>query len=355
MSRRAISCTYREGRCSRSRSISTDSKRRGALCPSSKACAVGRDGPALPAWRTSRFRTPVRSSTCPARRGLSRAIWCCSIGKGVTAALKLPPGRYEFPRVSPDGSRIAFETTDRQRNRHLNLRDCPARATYGGSPTAETTASHSGPPTAAAWRFNPIATAIRRCSGNQLRVATRCASRSPNAERRMCRSRGLPTARCFCSARRRTRITHSGRSPCGMEKRRCSRETRLEAACERVVLSRRPLGGVSDRTSRDASRYDLRAALPADGDQAPDRTGRPPAVVPRRQGALLHPGAWAVSSSNGEHTTELYVHQARRPAARVRDCQSRFSPACTTCCRTAGSSASASRTQAPADHRFTSS
>jgi serine/threonine-protein kinase len=32
---------------------------------------------------------------------------------GVTAPLNLPPGRYEFPRVSADGRRIAFETTDR--------------------------------------------------------------------------------------------------------------------------------------------------------------------------------------------------------------------------------------------------
>ncbi len=33
--------------------------------------------------------------------------------KGGTVPLKLPPGQYQFPRVSPDGSRIAFETTDR--------------------------------------------------------------------------------------------------------------------------------------------------------------------------------------------------------------------------------------------------
>ena len=32
--------------------------------------------------------------------------------KGGVEALKLPPGRYDFPRVSPDGKRIAFETTD---------------------------------------------------------------------------------------------------------------------------------------------------------------------------------------------------------------------------------------------------
>jgi tRNA A-37 threonylcarbamoyl transferase component Bud32 len=56
---------------------------------------------------------------------------------GVTTALKLPPGRYEFPRVSPDGSRIAFETTDRsetvistyEMSGASNIR----RLTYGGN------------------------------------------------------------------------------------------------------------------------------------------------------------------------------------------------------------------------------
>ena len=43
--------------------------------------------------------------------------------KGGTAPLKLPPGQYEFPRVSPEGSRIAFETNRSKRNRHFNLRD----------------------------------------------------------------------------------------------------------------------------------------------------------------------------------------------------------------------------------------
>ena len=32
--------------------------------------------------------------------------------KGGAEPLKLPPGRYNFPRVSPDGKRIAFETND---------------------------------------------------------------------------------------------------------------------------------------------------------------------------------------------------------------------------------------------------
>ncbi len=32
--------------------------------------------------------------------------------KGVAEALKLPPGRYDYPRVSPDGKRIALATND---------------------------------------------------------------------------------------------------------------------------------------------------------------------------------------------------------------------------------------------------
>jgi Tol biopolymer transport system component len=32
--------------------------------------------------------------------------------KGGAEALKIPPGAYFFPRVSPDGKRLAFESTD---------------------------------------------------------------------------------------------------------------------------------------------------------------------------------------------------------------------------------------------------
>ena len=42
--------------------------------------------------------------------------------KGGLEPLKLPRGRYETPRVSPDGKRLAFGTEDAQRSDRLDLR-----------------------------------------------------------------------------------------------------------------------------------------------------------------------------------------------------------------------------------------
>ena len=41
---------------------------------------------------------------------------------GGTTALKLPPGVYPYPRVSPEGKRIALETQRREAGGHLRLR-----------------------------------------------------------------------------------------------------------------------------------------------------------------------------------------------------------------------------------------
>ena len=42
--------------------------------------------------------------------------------KGVVAPLKVPPGVYEYPRVSPDGTRLVFGTSDGKAGGHLDLR-----------------------------------------------------------------------------------------------------------------------------------------------------------------------------------------------------------------------------------------
>jgi serine/threonine-protein kinase len=57
--------------------------------------------------------------------------------KGVAETLKLPPGPYVSPRVSPDGTRIAFETSDRKEAfvsiYELSGASSARRLTFGGS------------------------------------------------------------------------------------------------------------------------------------------------------------------------------------------------------------------------------
>ena len=63
-------------------------------------------------WPSSRFPTRVRSLYVPGPASAGQDDLVLFDRKGGAEPLKLPPGRYDFPRVSPDGKRIAFETND---------------------------------------------------------------------------------------------------------------------------------------------------------------------------------------------------------------------------------------------------
>ena len=85
--------------------------------------------------------------------------------KGAIEALKLPPSRYEGPRISPDGKQLAYGTDD---GREANIwiyalagTSAPRQLTFAGKNRFPT-----GRPTASASRFSRIARAIRPCSGN---------------------------------------------------------------------------------------------------------------------------------------------------------------------------------------------
>jgi serine/threonine-protein kinase len=56
---------------------------------------------------------------------------------GVIVSLKLPAGPYQFPRVSPDGKRIAFESNDGKEDANVSVYDLaggalPQRLTFNG-------------------------------------------------------------------------------------------------------------------------------------------------------------------------------------------------------------------------------
>ena len=275
--------------------------------------------------------------------------------KGGTVPLKLPPGQYQFPRVSPDGSRIAFETTDRSETvistYEMSGAGSIRRLTFVGSN-----------------RFPLWSPDGRRLAFQSDRDGDQALfwqpAESGNAQRLTKPERGTSHVAESWSPDGQV-LLFSEKKDQDYSLWTFSLRDGKATLFERVQGSRLPTNASFSPDGRWVAYQigqvgtpegtDLRAALPTDGDQAPDRTRRPPAVVPRRQGALLHPGARAVSGSNCEHSSELYVHQARCRAARVRGCPSRASAAVQRPCRTAGSSASAYQTRAPAGRRFTSS
>ena len=121
--------------------------------------------------------------------------------KGGVERLKLPPGPYESPRVSPDGTRIAFGTElIPAKRRSCGSMTCPARLGCSDSRSEGTTAFRSGPPTVTASRFSPIARATSLSSGSPSAAVPPNASRSPIRANHMRRSRGLRRPTGCCSA-----------------------------------------------------------------------------------------------------------------------------------------------------------
>ena len=84
-------------------------------------------------------------------------------------SLKLPPGGYTAPRVSPDGTRIAFGTDDGN-EANIHTYDLSGATRSSDSRSEGKTGFRSGSRTTAS-RFSPIARAISPSSGSPSKVA----------------------------------------------------------------------------------------------------------------------------------------------------------------------------------------
>ena len=109
--------------------------------------------------------------------------------KGGAELLKLPPGNYFTPRVSPDGGRIAFGIDD-GKEAIVYTYASPTKVRWGDSRMEGTTVFRSGLTTVSAWRFSPIGKATSGSSGRPSSAAKRNDSRTPNRAHRMFQSPG---------------------------------------------------------------------------------------------------------------------------------------------------------------------
>src|SRR5262249_16832368 len=57
--------------------------------------------------------------------------------KGTVEPLRLPPGFYEYPRVSPDGKRVAFGRIDDSKDASIWTITCRERVRRNGSRSVE--------------------------------------------------------------------------------------------------------------------------------------------------------------------------------------------------------------------------
>ena len=207
---------------------------------------------------------------CPARRRRAQQDLVLFDRKGGAEPLKLPPGEYEFPRVSPDGKRIAFETTDGKEAvisiYELSGASSLRRLTFGGNNRFPIWSADGR-----AWRFNPIARAIRRSSGSRPTAAPRSASRNPTPAR--------PCAGVVVSRRRRAAVQRDEGLRCtslwtfSLEDRKATPFSDVRGSSlptDAVVLARRPLGRVPDRRTPESRRHDVRRAVPADRHEVSD-------------------------------------------------------------------------------------
>ena len=254
---------------------------------------------------------------CPVGRSGSRNS-CCSIATAPWKALKLPPGRYHFPRVSPDGKRVAFETSDGKEAfvsiYELSGESSVRRLTFGGnnrfpvwSGDGRRVAFQSDREGDAAvfWQSADGGTAERLTPAGARRVARAGIVVSGWSGAPVQRDEGLHLVALDVLA--------AGSE--GGAVRRCEG---FVASDQRDVLARRPLGGLSGRRNGPGRRVHLRSAISANRHQVSDCARRPAGVVAGRQGAVLRAGAGPFSRRSREDRAELHVHESGRCPSAIR-------------------------------------
>ena len=209
-----------------------------------------------------RSRTRARWSTCPGRYP-SRRPSSSTTARATLTALPLPPGSYRYPRVSPDGSRVAFDSRDNKEAfvsvYNLSGTTAPPRITFGSNnryPIWSGDGKHvafqsdrEGAP-AVFWQ------AIGSGSAERLTTAEPGTSHVPESWSR--------DGVLLYSVRKRDGglalvAVDRGSAAEGVRRRRLA-----GSPDQRGVLARRRLGGVSDRGFGFVRRVDLRAAVPRD-------------------------------------------------------------------------------------------
>ena len=220
--------------------------------------------------------------------------------KGGAEPLKLPPGEYEFPRVSPDGKRIAFETTDGKEAvvsiYELSGASSVRRLTFGGnnrfpiwSADGRRVAFQSDRDGDSAVFWQPVdGGTAERLTKPDPGTSHVPESWSPDGEVLL-----FSATKDFVSSLWTFSLRDRKATPFGDVQG-------FVASDQRDVLTRRPLGGVPDGRSRGDRRYDVRPAVPANRYEVSDRARWAAAVVPRRQGAVLRAGAGPVHGRHRE-------------------------------------------------------
>ncbi len=180
--------------------------------------------------------------------------------QGVAQALPLPPGSYRYPRVSPDGSHVVFDSSDHKETfvSVYSLSDKTAAANHFR-------------------QQQPLPDLVRRWQTRGVSIGSGGGSRPVLAgdrqrERRTPddgRTRDVACARVVVSRRRvavQREEGNGGLALVAVDRRSAAEGVRrgglARSPDQRGVLARRRLGGISDRGVGFARRHDLRGAVP---------------------------------------------------------------------------------------------
>ena len=243
--------------------------------------------------------------------------------KGGAEALKLPAASYGYPRVSPDGKRLAFETGDGKETSvsiyELSGASSVRRLTFGGnnrfpvwSADGQRVAFQSDRDgdRAVFWQSIDGGTA-ERLTKPEPGTSHVPESWSPTGEILLFNvAKDSATSLWTLSVRDRKAM------PFG--------DVRSTSFPTDAVFSPdgRWVAYQAGEASRGRSDH-VRSTVPARRHQASDSPGRAAALVSRRHGVVLYPGGGRIQGRHGDDAAELHVYESSGGPSRIRHCQSR--------------------------------
>ncbi len=240
---------------------------------------------------------------------------------GGAESLKLPAGSYGYPRVSPDGKRLAFETNDGKETSisiyELSGTSSVRRLTFGGNNRFPLWSADGQRVVFQSDREGDRAVFWQSVNGGAVERLTKPDPGTSHVPESVLADGRHPVVQ------RRGQFDSVALEAVGARsKGDAVRRHPIDVSDHRDVFTRRPLDRLPDRRPKRRGRYHVRRAVPAHWHEASDSPRGSAAVVARRQGAVLRPCGGRIQGRHNHDAADLQIYKPGGCPPGIRDFRS---------------------------------